>query len=340
MNGIVVTAEREYVVDFVEDWKLELTKTVSDKQVCVLVPSSLFHFAQGLPAEWLVVKVPDGEVQKSPATYISVLEKLVEERFTRDCFIVGIGGGATTDLAGFVAATFLRGVDWIAVPTSLAAMVDAAVGGKTGINLEGGKNLAGAFHSPRKVIICRDFLSTLPERDLKAGLAEVAKCGFIADPKILELINTDWKLHLDELITRSISVKARVVGKDFKESFDREILNYGHTLGHAIERHSNYELRHGECVAIGLVYAAALSERFSGLSAKEVALHRSVLDSLGLSTSYSAGAWDSLYELMLRDKKNRSTLRFVTLTSIGKPTRLENPSVEALKEIYEQVIGR
>lgn len=292
------------------------------------------------PSEWLIIELPDGEDQKSGSVYLQSLEELAAARFTRSCVVVGIGGGATTDLAGFVAATFLRGVEWLAIPTSLAAMVDAAIGGKTGINLKAGKNLAGAFHSPSRVIIDSSFLNSLSPRDIKAGLAEVAKCGFIADPKILNLISQGWNSNLPELIRRAVEVKAKVVSSDFRESFEREILNYGHTLGHAIERHSKYELRHGECVAIGMIYAGSLSERYSGLAHEEARLHRSIVESLELPTRYVANAWPDLYEFMSRDKKNRSHLRFVTLSSLGRPVRLENPDPVILKEIYLDEIGR
>ncbi|NCZ58199.1 MAG: hypothetical protein EBY75_07885, partial [Actinobacteria bacterium] len=206
---------------------------------------SLIQILAGLPKDFGRILLPDGELQKDASTYIRVLEEVSQTSLNRTGVLIGIGGGATTDLTGFVAATYLRGIEWIAVPTSLAGMVDAAVGGKTGINLRTGKNLAGVFHSPAKVIVNIGFLKTLSDRDLRAGMAEVAKCGFISDLKILDLIREDWQANIPELVSRSIAVKAQVVSRDFKESFEREILNYGHTLGHAIEKHSNYAMRHG-----------------------------------------------------------------------------------------------
>ena len=340
MNQINVNAERNYSVDFVHDWKASLLDITKNVKACALVPKNMMEIVGSLPSDWLVIELPDGESQKSGTIYLQILERLAEERFGRDCFLVGIGGGATTDLAGFVAATYMRGLQWVAVPTSLAGMVDAAIGGKTGINLVGGKNLAGAFHSPSKVIIDENFLSTLSDRDIKAGLAEVAKCGFIADSEILSIIARGWRDNLSELIKRAITVKARVVSSDFRESFEREILNYGHTLGHAIERHSDYQLRHGECVSIGLVYAAHVSAHFSGLATSEVQLHKATLEALDLPITYRSSAWTELRELMLRDKKNRSSLRFVTLSEIGKPSRVENPDLKILEGIYESEIGR
>jgi len=340
MSQIVISAERDYSLDFVWDWKASLSDTIKNGKTCALIPKKMVEIVGPLPSDWLVIELPDGESQKSGAVYLQILEMLAEEKFGRDGFLIGIGGGATTDLAGFVAATYMRGLQWVAVPTSLAGMVDAAIGGKTGINLVGGKNLAGAFHSPSKVIVDESFLSTLSERDVKAGLAEVAKCGFIADSEILSIINRGWRENMSELIKRAITVKARVVSSDFRESYEREILNYGHTLGHAIERHSHYELRHGECVSIGLVYAAHVSAHFSGLTSSGVQLHKSTLEALDLPTTYSSSAWTELLELMLRDKKSRSALRFVTLSEIGKPTRAENPDVKILQSIYESEMGR
>jgi 3-dehydroquinate synthase len=340
MSQILINAERSYSVEFVSDWRTALFNSIKNGKACALIPKNMVEIVGPLPSDWVVIELPDGESQKSGTMYLQILEKLAEERFGRNGFVVGIGGGATTDLAGFVAATYMRGLPWIAVPTSLAGMVDAAIGGKTGINLVGGKNLAGAFYSPSQVIIDESFLSTLSERDVKAGLAEVAKCGFIADPDILSIIARGWRENLSELIERAINVKARVVSSDFRESFEREVLNYGHTLGHAIERHSHYELRHGESVSIGLVYAAHVSAHFNGLSARQVQLHKSILESLDLPTTYHSSAWTELLELMLRDKKSRSSLRFVTLSEIGKPTRAENPDVKILQGIYESEMGR
>src|SRR5690606_35069949 len=210
--------------------------------------------------------VPDGEQAKSVQVAAELWSALGRNGVTRSDAVVGVGGGATTDLAGFVAATWLRGVTAVLVPTTLLAMVDAAVGGKTGINTPEGKNLVGAFHPPVGVLCDLAALETVPREDYVAGLAEIIKGGFIADPEILRLIESDpagavtpHGAHTRELIERKIRVKAEVVGADLRESGLREILNYGHTLGHAIERAEDYRIRHGEAVAIGLVYAAELA---------------------------------------------------------------------------------
>ena len=340
MKSIDVAAERRYSVDFVTDWQGALLDYVGEKQAILLVPESLIQILAGLPKDFRRILLPDGELQKDASTYIRVLEEVSQTSLNRTGVLIGIGGGATTDLTGFVAATYLRGIEWIAVPTSLAGMVDAAVGGKTGINLRTGKNLAGVFHSPAKVIVNIGFLKTLSDRDLRAGMAEVAKCGFISDLKILDLIREDWQANIPELVSRSIAVKAQVVSRDFKESFEREILNYGHTLGHAIEKHSNYAMRHGECVSIGLIFAAELSRLRSGLSDSAAEKHHEILAQLGLPTSYPKDAWSSLYEIMQSDKKKKANLRFVTLKQLGEPTRLEDTNEAELQRIYEEMLKR
>ena len=259
--------------------------------------------------------------------------------------VVGLGGGAVTDLAGFVAATWMRGVRVIHVPTTLLAMVDAAVGGKTGINTEAGKNLVGSFHEPSAVLIDLATLETVPRNEIVAGMAEVVKTGFIADPVILELIEKDPEAALDptgtvlpELIRRSVEVKAKVVAADLRESDLREILNYGHTLGHAIERRERYRWRHGAAVAVGLVFAAELGRLAGRLDDATADRHRTILELVGLPTTYDADAFGQLVEGMQTDKKNRAgVLRFVVLDGLAKPGRLEGPDPSLLVAAYSAV---
>jgi 3-dehydroquinate synthase len=300
---------------------------------------------QKLDCEVHVFTVADGEDAKNPSTLLTLWNWLGAAGFTRSDVIVGIGGGAITDLSGFAAATWLRGIDWIAVPTSLAGMVDASVGGKTGINSDYGKNLIGSFHSPISVIIDVDFLQTLSLRDISAGMAEVIKCGFISDPEILNLSSgctaqtllSDRELLID-LIYRAVRVKATVVSNDFKESFAREALNYGHTLGHAIEIHSKYQLRHGEAVSIGMVFVAELAAVRGLIDTSTVALHRDLLSRFGLPTTFERGAWSKLAPLLALDKKARGkTLRFVVLDGIGSTVRLEDVSSAELDAAYEMI---
>jgi len=291
------------------------------------------------------VEIPDAEAGKDLPVVGFIWEVLGRIGLGRKDALVSLGGGAATDVAGFAAATWLRGVSIVHVPTTLLAMVDAAVGGKTGINTEAGKNLVGAFHQPLAVVADLVTLETLPHNEIVAGMAEVVKAGFIADPVILDLIEADPQAALDpkgdvlrELIVRAIKVKAEVVAADEKESELREILNYGHTLGHAIERRERYQWRHGAAVSVGLVFAAELA-RLSGRLDDATALrHRSILESIGLPVSYDADAFPELLEYMAGDKKTRAgVLRFVVLDGLGKPGRLAGPDPTLLAAAYSEV---
>ena len=341
MRTVPVTAERTYQVEIGVDWKVSLNDWIEGRSKVVVICSAEFRVETGLPT----ILIPDGEVGKESETLFEIWRQLGVLGIERGDLIVAIGGGATTDVAGFAAATWLRGIEWLAIPTTLAGMVDAAIGGKTGINSDSGKNLVGSFHSPTGVLIDLDWLKTLSERDFAAGLAEVIKAGFIADSEIIELLKDqdlrsiigDEELQL-ELIHRAVSVKAQVVSSDFKESFLREILNYGHTLGHAIEKDSDYQLRHGEAVAIGMCFAAELSGQVNNLNSEVIELHYQLLKALKLPTSYKSSAWPELYEKLFSDKKNRSgKLRFVGLQGIGECNRIEDPSSEILALAYERI---
>jgi 3-dehydroquinate synthase len=293
----------------------------------------------------LTAEIPDAEEGKHIQVAAFCWQVLGQNDFTRSDAIVSVGGGAVTDLAGFVAATWLRGVRIIHLPTSLLAMVDASVGGKTGINTAEGKNLVGAFHPPAAVLVDLDTLATLPPNELISGMAEVVKCGFIADPAILDLIEANPDAVRDpasavvrELIERSIAVKARVVSEDLKESGQREMLNYGHTLGHAIELVERYSWRHGAAVSVGMMFAAELARSVGRLSDEDADRHRSILEALGLPVSYRRDRWQGLLDGMRRDKKARGDLlRFVVLDGIGKPGMLEVPDTSLLFAAYQEI---
>ena len=292
-------------------------------------------------------EVPDAEDGKTLGVTGFCWEVCGQVGLTRGDAVLGLGGGAVTDLAGFVAATWMRGVRVVQVPTTLLAMVDAAVGGKTGINTAAGKNLVGAFHEPAAVMVDLDTLRTLPSDELRPGMAEIVKAGFIADPAILDQIEADPAAAMDpagdvlpELIHRSIQVKASVVSADLRESSLREILNYGHTLGHAIERREDYRWRHGDAVSVGLVFAAELSRSAGRLDDATADRHRTVLRALGLPVSYSPGALPELVTAMALDKKAKAgMLRFVVLDGLAKPGRLEGPSGELLARAYAATCG-
>lgn len=294
------------------------------------------------------IELPDAEAGKDLPVLGFIWEVLGRIGIGRTDALVSLGGGAATDVAGFAAATWLRGVDIVHVPTTLLGMVDAAIGGKTGINTAAGKNLVGAFHQPLAVLVDLAALDTLPRNELVAGMAEVVKAGFIADPEILEMIEADPAAATDpagtvlpELVRRAIAVKAAVVAADERESALREILNYGHTLGHAIERRERYRWRHGAAVSVGLVFAAELARLAGRLDDRTVQRHRDVLTSLGLPVSYDADALPDLLEAMAGDKKTRSgVLRFVVLDGLAKPGRLEGPDPALLAAAYSEVARR
>ncbi|KWX00705.1 3-dehydroquinate synthase [Carbonactinospora thermoautotrophica] len=330
------------------------------QRVAIIHPRALRVTAEAVRADLAgqgyeahAVEVPDGEEAKELSVAGFCWSVLGQTGFTRSDAIVGLGGGAATDLAGFVAATWLRGVRVVHVPTTLLGMVDAAVGGKTAINTAEGKNLVGAFHPPAGVLCDLATLQTLPRNEYVSGLAEVIKAGFIADPVILDLIEADPEgattpegPHTHELIRRAIQVKADVVAADLKEAValgsggkvSREILNYGHTLGHAIEKVERYTWRHGAAVSVGMVFAAELGRLAGRLDDAAVERHRAVLGGVGLPLTYRADAWPRLLEAMRIDKKARgSQLRFVVLDGIAKPTILEAPDPALLVAAYGEV---
>jgi 3-dehydroquinate synthase len=291
------------------------------------------------------IEIPDAEAGKELPVVGFIWEVLGRIGVGRKDAVVSLGGGAATDVAGFAAATWLRGIDIVHVPTTLLGMVDAAVGGKTGINTDAGKNLVGAFHQPAAVLVDLATLETLPRNEIVAGMAEIVKAGFIADPVILDLIEADPEASLDptgkvlpELIRRAVVVKAEVVAADEKESQLREILNYGHTLAHAIERRERYQWRHGAAVSVGLVFAAELGRLAGRLDDGTADRHRAILSSLGLPVNYDADALPQLIESMAGDKKTRSgVLRFVVLDGLAKPGRLEGPDPSLLAAAYAEV---
>ena len=296
--------------------------------------------AAGYPVH--VASVPDGEAAKDIAVAARLWSWLAQNQIGRTDCVVGIGGGAACDLAGYVAASWLRGVRAVLVPTTLLGMVDAAIGGKTAVNIPEGKNLVGAFHPPAGVLADLATLRTLPRREYVSGLAEVITVGFTHDPVILDLVEAgpeqatrpDGKTAR-ELVERAVRVKAAVVAQDLREAGPREFLNYGHTLGHAIERVEEFGFRHGEAVAIGMVYAATLGELAGRLDPQTAARHRAVLESVGLPTRYDGGAWPQLRAAMAVDKKTRSSrLRFVVLDGLARPGILAAPAEDLLERAY------
>lgn len=354
ISAIDVSAEKPYQVVVGRGALDLLPQYLADqRRIAVIHPAVLRDLAAEIgrtcDAEVLTIEVPDAEGAKTVATLQRCWDALAGAGFTRSDAIIGLGGGATTDLAGFVAATWLRGVRYVSIPTTVLGMVDAAVGGKTGINLSAGKNLVGAFYEPYTVLCDLGLLGDLPAAEIRSGMAEVVKTGFIADPAILTIIEDDPAEALNTkgevicvLVKRAIAVKASVVGADLRErtsvgrDIGRELLNYGHTLAHAIERDQEYLWRHGEAVSIGMVFVAELSRRLGRLDADTAARHARILRSLGLPTGYQAGTWPKLREAMNLDKKTRAaTLRFVILEELGHAAILEGPDEDLLRECFE-----
>lgn len=331
----------------------EIPETLhGSKKVLIVYPQPLATTAD-LLAENLksagiqtyMAEVPAAEDAKRVEVAAFCWQIMGQGEFNRNDAVIGLGGGSTTDLAGFVAATWLRGIRSVLIPTTLLGMVDAAIGGKTGINTSEGKNLVGAFHMPDSVVIDLDTLISLPRNELLAGMAEVTKYGFIAKPEILDAIEndpgaTDPTSEIFEwLIRSSVEIKSEVASKDFKESGEREFLNYGHTLGHAIEHAERYKWRHGAAISIGMVFAAELSMLSGKLSEADVNRHRSIFESLGLPTTYRADRWAQLLDTMQRDKKARAgSLRFVVLDRIGKPAILNAPTPELLFTAFQSIV--
>lgn len=339
-HGLVQT-----VVDFVRSTKAENVAILTQPTVQNYA-QQLVNGLQGAGLQALPLILPDAEEAKTLAVAGKCWDELGAKRFSRNDLVIGVGGGAVTDLAGFVAASWMRGIQVVQVPTTLLAMVDAAVGGKTGINTEAGKNLVGAFHEPAAVFIDLDLLQTLPQEEIVAGSAEIIKTGFIADPEIIKLYLEDPKRcitpgdsgHLPELIARSVAVKASVVSQDLKESGLREILNYGHTFGHAVELREHFSWRHGNAVAVGMMFIAQLAYQRGMISQALLDTHRNILASVGLPTSYAGGHFPELLAGMLKDKKNRGAhVRFVALTDIAATTRIEDASEEEMLAAYEAI---
>lgn len=353
--NVKVTGEKPYSI-YIGDIKVSdlilQSITQATKKIFLVYPPSVASPAQALAkqlakAEKDVVQFVSkvGETGKSIAEIERMWQMIGEEKFNRDDLIIAFGGGATTDAAGFAAATWLRGIKYINIPTTLLAMVDASIGGKTAINTPNGKNIVGAFYPPAAVICHLPYLASLSAQDLHCGLAEIIKCGFIYDPEIINIIQSTEDAFeptsevILELIARAVNVKAQVVSEDITDLGIREILNYGHTFGHAIEKCENYQVTHGQAVAIGCVYAAEIARIAGLLSDEEVALHRKIFSEADLPITYKGEAsWTKLREAMSVDKKVRAQhLRFVVLEGVGKPSRIENPSEEMLVQAFKAI---
>jgi 3-dehydroquinate synthase len=289
--------------------------------------------------------VPAGEEAKSLATVVALHRQLATQEAHRDDVVIALGGGSVGDLAGFVAATYMRGVRFIQVPTTLTAQVDAAIGGKTGVNLPEGKNLVGAFHQPVAVLADVTTLATLPEREFRSGLAEVAKYGLALEPSLLDFLDGRLDavlardaLVMEDVVARCVRAKARVVAADERDRGARLVLNYGHTMGHALERLEEFSGRsHGEAVAVGMMFAARLAEAIGtarpGLSAR----HARTLSPLGLEPDGRLPASDRIVDAMRMDKKYRGGIRFVLLEDVGRAVVVDEVPEDVLVTVLKEM---
>ncbi len=361
LAAIVNTSQGSYRVivgrDVVEDLGEELRKTGMEGRALivsdvVMFPNPVRRAQEALERggyETHVLALEIGEVNKNLETVQVVYEWLADLRADRSDVVVAMGGGVTGDLVGFAAATWLRGVAVVQLPTSLAAMVDSSIGGKTGVNIPKGKNLLGAFHQPKLVLQEIGHLETLPAREMAAGWAEAVKHGFILDNQLLEtferLAPQMKALRGDEpiaAIRRSVVIKSEIVSADEFETGDRRVLlNYGHTIGHAIEAVSGYgTFLHGEAVAIGMMAAAGIAERLGMIDKELVERQRRVLSSYDLPTSASGLDVDDLIEATKSDKKSRGrTIRWVLLEGPGKATTRRDVHDDIVREAVQSILG-
>jgi len=314
---------------------------VSGKALLVTQKNILDLCKENFPYE--VALIPDGETSKSLSVAEKVFTRAIEAGLDRKSVIIALGGGVVGDLAGFVAATFMRGINLIQVPTTLLAQVDSSVGGKTAVNHELGKNLIGAFHQPRAVFIDLKFLESLPEREIKSGLGEVVKCGVICDEKFFSFLedNAEKILQRDlktlaHVVKRCCEIKAAVVAADEKESGLRRILNFGHTLAHAIEEETAYKkFRHGEAVAVGMVAAARISHELGKTSAENVRRLENLLKRFGMMTTCEGLDADKLYAVTLRDKKTvGGVVNWVLMKNFGDVEICGDVPASVIKKIF------
>ncbi len=347
IGQIVVDVNPPYTVFIGENLKDKMVEFLGSRRAFVITDSNLFSFykdfLKNLSQHIFVFEA--GEESKNINTLMRIYDFLIDKSADRHSLILAFGGGVVGDTAGFAAATYMRGAKLIQLPTSLLAMVDSSVGGKTGINYGGYKNIIGSFYQPEAVFVDVAFLKTLPEREYLSAFAEVVKYGMIRDKKLFEFLensvdalkNRDLE-SLRFVVERSIKNKAEIVAEDEKEKNIRALLNFGHTFAHAIESITNYKrYLHGEAVSIGMVMASRLAEKLGYMRSEDTKRLKNLLLSFGLpiKVDFSINP-EQIYEIMLKDKKNRDgVLRFVLTMGIGNS--IITDSIE--REVVEEVIG-
>jgi len=318
-----------YQIKFSEDFNNLINRNKKKyEKIAILTDTNIYGLYKNYfkNKNILVIKIKPGEKSKSYETKIYIEKFLFKNKFNRRSLLVAVGGGVIGDLGGFVASTFMRGIDLIHVPTSLVSIVDSSIGGKTGINNEFGKNLIGTFYNPKEIIINRNFLKTLPQKEIKQGLAEIIKYGIIGNKSLfssLEKINKNF-LRNSEIITNSIIVscirmKVKIVQEDFKENDKRMILNFGHTMGHALEKHFFYNKSHGDCIGLGMLIESRISYLIEKLSEDEYLRIKNILKRFELlNLKFSNSDITKLINYMKLDKKNKSNkITFALPSKIG-----------------------
>jgi 3-dehydroquinate synthase len=343
---ITASATTQSEILFDADWRVRLRQFGTRRLIVAdeAVLAQAQQLAQSVRAEQ-VLSVPMSEDAKTLNTVSQVYAWLGQANVTRDTVVVALGGGVCTDLVGYAAATYLRGLSWVAVPTSLLAQVDAAIGGKVGVNTDWGKNLVGAFHLPRFVVVDADFLSTLPSRQWRAGLGEVMKSALIAGGWLYEHLDSVNLIDVGawrEIIYHTVKVKVDIVNQDLYEEGPRMFLNFGHTVGHALENLLGYgTLTHGEAVGFGSLVALSLSERVRGLTKDVRQKVVSWMEHWGLPTRLPPVEFAPLWEQMHRDKKARVVgLTWVLLDRVGSPCLVKNLPQEVVREAVAELWDR
>lgn len=293
---------------------------ITDSTVKRLYGTALQKHLQSLGLSVLLISFPAGEKYKSRKTKEKIENEMLSHKLGKDTCVIGLGGGVVTDLAGFVAATYGRGIPFISIPTTLLGMVDASIGGKTGINTPEGKNLLGSYYSPDLILMDLNTLDSLPKKEYINGMAEVIKYGLIGSEKLFKLVNSNKKPNIKQIIELSVKEKKKVIEKDPQEKGLRRILNFGHTLGHAIESAANYKMGHGEAIALGMIGESYMSMRMGFLSAEHYSQVCDIFKQYGFALKLPKGATlEVLNEKMMVDKKSTgSRPRFVMIESIGK----------------------
>jgi 3-dehydroquinate synthase len=350
-SSLTINVSQSYPIYFGEDLSFFLAETIREKRLAIIsndvvAPLYANELAATLRQKGSTVSihsVPDGEDSKSPETFAKLLAELAQNNLDRKSAVLALGGGVVGDLAGFVAASYMRGIAFYQIPTTLLAMVDSSVGGKTGINLNEGKNLVGAFWQPQAVFTDVRYLRSLPEQEFRGGAVELFKHGLLADPTILEDVEKSefnpkgQTEFLIDLIKRSVKVKADIVDLDEKEQNVRAYLNLGHTLAHALEAATNHELTHGEAVAYGLVFDAHLAKQRG--YADEVERCVRFLKWINPKPLMVEGL-DVLEPFMQRDKKNEGgKVKFVLLEKIGKPLIVDDVTLEEQERAWNFLIS-